>query len=129
IKREIIKIPNVLLIPEKKLPIVKNTNPKSVMYIILVRSNNSPTIGLAITIAIKYTENISDIEPVTFKSSFIVGNANETIEVSIADINIISINATTTPNVFIFIFNLLTRNIHYQSLLNHYLCLSSIGFQ
>src|SRR5699024_3662696 len=99
--------------PEKRLPIVKRTNPNNVMYIILVRSNNSPTIGLAITMAMKYTAKMRDIDAVTFKSSLIVGNANETIDVSIADINIININAITMPSVFIFITNLLTYDIYF----------------
>ena len=99
---------NVSLSPENKLPIVNNISPNNVIYIILVRSNNSPTIGFAITIAIKYTANINEIDDVTFKSFFIVGNAKETIEVSIADINIININAIIMPNDFIFIYNFLT---------------------
>lgn len=47
---------------------------------------------------------MSEMDDVTFKSVLIVGKAKETMEVSIADINIIKISATTMPNDFIFMY-------------------------
>jgi len=56
---------------------------------------------------------ISEMDDSTLKSILIVGKAKETIDVSIADINIININAITMPSVFIFITNLLTYDIYF----------------
>ena len=65
------------------------------MLIILNLDMSSPTIGLAITKAIKYTVNTNETRLPAFKLFFIVGNANEMIDVSIAAINIISMSAIT----------------------------------
>ncbi len=47
---------------------------------------------------------MSEMDDSTLKSILIVGKAKETIDVSIADINIIRTSATIMPNDFIFMY-------------------------
>ncbi len=107
----------ISLNPQNTLPIINTDIPNNTTNLILILFTSSPTIGVINTTAIKYTVKINATSVSILKSFCIVGVAKDTIDVSIALINIISTKANTIP-LFLVIIHALSYTIFPLTIVN-----------